>query len=145
MATIKNKKEYTKNYNDSHKKEHHQWYVTNKDKRQIYCKKYYKNNKEKALYHSRNSRYKRILGITAYDVEMMYKKQNGICLACGLEMKPFGTKISDSKCPCVDHCHSTKKVRAIIHRSCNMIIGQTGDDANLLRKYAEYLDRYRHE
>ena len=45
--------------------------------------------------------------------------------------------------PCVDHCHSTKVVRGVIHHRCNMMIGLAKDNTELLKKAIKYLNKFK--
>jgi len=63
----------------------------------------------------------------------MFVLQNGKCLGC---LKPF----ANSKDTHTDHCHTTGKVRGLLCRACNMIIGIAGDNANVLRQLGAYLE-----
>lgn len=42
----------------------------------------------------------------------------------------------------LDHCHTTKAFRGWLCQSCNIILGNASDDPVLLRKLADYLDRF---
>ncbi len=41
----------------------------------------------------------------------------------------------------VDHCHDTGQVRGFLCGNCNVAIGMTDNDSNLLRKLADYLEK----
>ena len=41
----------------------------------------------------------------------------------------------------VDHCHATGEVRGFLCHGCNVALGMVGDDAERLRKLADYLDK----
>ena len=43
---------------------------------------------------------------------------------------------------CVDHDHKTGKVRQLLCRNCNMILGQVDDNINHLEKLTEYLQKH---
>lgn len=65
-------------------------------------------------------------GITLVEYNAMLESQGGLCL-CG---EPWGTTMD---APVVDHCHATGKVRAILHRRCNVWIGQR--DPEILKRF----------
>ncbi len=39
----------------------------------------------------------------------------------------------------VDHCHETDKIRGVVHQSCNVGMGQAGDDPEVLFRWAVHL------
>jgi hypothetical protein len=63
--------------------------------------------------------------------------------ACGGRCEICGASESESHWGilAVDHCHSTGKVRGLLCTACNTTIGRMRDDAELLRKAADYLER----
>lgn len=67
-------------------------------------------------------------------------KQNASCAICS---HPFdlelGNRYSDYY-PCVDHCHSTGKIRGLLCRSCNLSIGYAKDDKETLLSAIKYLN-----
>ena len=85
---------------------------------------------------TRNNDLKRNYGITLDEHTQMYGEQNGVCAVCE---KPGDGKW---KKLCVDHDHKTGKVRQLLCRNCNMILGQVDDDANHLRKLTAYLQKH---
>lgn len=40
----------------------------------------------------------------------------------------------------IEHNHDSDRIRGYVCRRCNFLLGTAGDDANLLRKAAEYLE-----
>jgi len=56
-----------------------------------------------------------------------------ICQVCGLR--------GDKKRICVDHCHSTGKVRGFLCNNCNTALGMVKDDIAILERLAGYLRR----
>ena len=54
-------------------------------------------------------------GLKAGEWDQMYDDQNGRCRICN---RPFGTQMV-----VVDHCHSTGRVRGLLHQNCNTKIG----------------------
>jgi hypothetical protein len=70
-------------------------------------------------------------GLAKGDYERMLLRQHGVCAIC--EQKPRARL-------CVDHCHSTRQVRGLLCRKCNLGLGHFHDDPRLLRKAAAYLE-----
>jgi hypothetical protein len=85
---------------------------------------------------TRNNDLKRNYGITLQEHQEMYKNQNGVCAICKGEGDGKWKKL------CVDHDHKTGKVRQLLCRNCNMVLGQVGDNANLLEEMIKYLQRH---
>lgn len=59
------------------------------------------------------------------------------CAICGK------TDFSGRNDRCIDHDHATGRVRDLLCRNCNSAIGLLGDDPDLIRRAAEYLDHHR--
>lgn len=68
-------------------------------------------------------------GLSLEDYNQMINNQQGKCAICG---------ISDTQL-CVDHDHSTGKVRGLLCHNCNHGIGKFQDDIKLLNKAINYL------
>jgi hypothetical protein len=62
--------------------------------------------------------------------EMMGRPPPDICELCG--------EASDKKL-CADHCHKLGHPRGWLCSRCNLVLGQVGDDGDLLRKMIAYL------
>ena len=64
--------------------------------------------------------------------ESEYNKlmQNTNCNTCG--------KVLDKKC--IDHCHSTNKVRGVLCNNCNTALGLIQDNRQTLLNMLQYLD-----
>jgi hypothetical protein len=67
----------------------------------------------------------------------MYEAQNGVCAICKGEGDGKWKKL------CVDHDHTTGKVRQLLCRNCNMVLGQVGDNTNLLEEMIKYLQTHK--
>lgn len=77
---------------------------------------------------ARDWRIQKTYGITQAEVSAMAERQKMLCAICQLR-KPL----------CVDHCHSTGKVRALLCRACNFGIGSFHDDTSKLDSAVAYL------
>lgn len=72
------------------------------------------------------------LGMTREIYDAMLAEQKGVCAICG-------TPPSPGRSLCVDHCHSTNKIRGLLCDKCNRILGQWKDDPALFNRAASYL------
>lgn len=107
-----------------------QWRERNRDKMRKYAKKYRDEHRDKP------SHLMRKYGITVQRKEEMYEEQNGKCLVCSEPLK--GVHDRDT---CVDHCHSTGKVRGLLHWYCNIIVGVFENKPVLLEQVRDYVMR----
>ncbi len=65
--------------------------------------------------------------------EQQYAKlmENENCQICNTQL----TK------KCIDHCHSTNKIRGVLCNNCNTALGLVGDNISTLQKMIEYLNQ----
>src|SRR5207247_5959942 len=97
-------------------------------------KKHLKDYKIKAK--DKNLRYK--FKITLEEYNFLFIKQNGLCKICNKsEIVKRNGKIKNLA---VDHCHKTGKVRGLLCQSCNIMIGNSQDNINLLKFVIVYLE-----
>ena len=105
----------------------------NKDKAKEYSKNYrknyYENNKDKARQYNLNRNY----SITIEEYNEMLVKQDSKCLGCGIHQSELKCKLA------VDHNHTTGKIRGLLCRKCNLILGNAGDSPQILDNLAKYL------
>jgi hypothetical protein len=80
---------------------------------------------------------RRHIGKTLDEYDAQLKAQNNLCDAC---KKPLG--MVDKRDPW-DHNHETREVRGIVHKGCNIAIGEANEDPTTLRLLAEYVEKYR--
>jgi len=73
---------------------------------------------------------KRLYGLTEEGYGDIIKNQGNVCATCKCDLKT----------PCVDHCHSTGKVRGILCPSCNLVLGKVGDNPETLLNMIQYLN-----
>jgi hypothetical protein len=71
----------------------------------------------------------RNVGITVKLYQELWERQNGMCRIC------LRRKATD-----LDHCHATGRFRGLLCAACNRILGTVQDNAELLRKLADYLE-----
>src|ERR1017187_3874213 len=109
------KRRYCKNKEDI-KAKSQKWREANKEKIRVTQKEWCKNNKKHLIDYTRERKY----GLTKEQYNKMYMEQLGLCAVCH---EPFGDET-----PHVDHCHKTKKVRGLVHRKCNTVLGLFNDN-----------------
>ena len=68
----------------------------------------------------------------------LYDKQNGKCLGC--ERKIF-IEINSDTPAVVDHNHKNGKVRGLLCRDCNLILGNAFDNIETLKNLIKYLEK----
>jgi hypothetical protein len=85
---------------------------------------------------TKNNDLKRNYGITLEEHQKMFDEQKGGCAICGSEGDGKWKKL------CVDHDHKTGKVRQLLCRNCNMVLGQVGDNISTLETMITYLSKH---
>lgn len=109
-------------------------------KKQIYQRDKSKLRKESLeRYHANPESQRLRLYISRYGLDIadwhsMFKKQRGCCAICGTHQSKLKQTLN------VDHNHSTGIVRGLLCSNCNRGVGMFQDEADRLRKAAEYLD-----
>jgi len=86
--------------------------------------KFYKNVKLKEHY-----------GVTLEYFENLRKNQNNKCAICYEEF-------SEDKKPCMDHCHTSKKIRGLLCHSCNRALGLLHENVKTLENMINYIILY---
>lgn len=80
----------------------------------------------------KNSLLNRLYNIDLDIFNLMLTAQNNKCKICNLSF-------NKQKDICVDHCHSTNKVRGLLCHGCNRGIGLLKEDKTILRRAINYL------
>lgn len=144
MMTAEERKEYMR-----------QHYAANREKLLARQKQYRAENREKILERKRryyeanpDKRRKRNqprgnrrpghlaqYGMTLHDYEYMLAAQGYACAICHA-----GPEEEKHKTLCVDHCHTTGKVRGLLCTRCNRALGLFRDCQKVLKAAVRYLD-----
>lgn len=128
-------------------------YFKNQEQEKAARKKHYQNNKQAALERSyewrgknpdkrqlserkRNLRQK--YGLSWEQFVTMYEEQHKKCHICHSNLSIFPSEPYPSAC--VDHCHTTNKVRGLLCYNCNLILGHALDNVQILQSSIEYLN-----
>lgn len=104
----------------------------NKEKKRKRNKKDYQQNPE----YRRNAKLKNKFGITLSDYNDMFAAQNGCCKICGKHQQEF------KKALCLDHCHTTGNIRALLCNNCNTMLGMAAENKETLLNAIKYLEEY---
>lgn len=138
-----------------------EWRNKNKEYLKEYNKKWYKNNKKRALKWAReyriknrkiillkNKKYREInklklskqrisnrYNISIKEYEFLLKSQKNKCAICGISQNKCLKKLG------VDHDHSTKKVRGLLCGNCNRALGLFKDSISSLEEAIKYLQK----
>jgi hypothetical protein len=72
-------------------------------------------------------------GITWREYHRILELQGGVCAGCKFPPKP------DKKL-CVDHCHSTGKIRGLLCHECNTALGWVKDRKETLASLSRYVE-----
>jgi Recombination endonuclease VII len=91
---------------------------------------------EKAKKRRYLSHIKKTYGLSEERYLLMLEKQGMRCVICGFAFKEENWGMGH-----VDHCHKTGRVRGILCRLCNLLLGAARDDQVILRKAVNYLER----
>jgi hypothetical protein len=76
-----------------------------------------------------------VYGLTLDDYDAMLKAQSGRCAICRLE-PPEGKRL------CVDHCHKSTKVRALLCQRCNTLVGYLEKQPEHVEHALAYVRRF---
>jgi len=104
-----------------------------------YCKICLSNNKKKNYDYDKAKRrlLKTKYNITCEQLNEIYIAQEKKCKIC---KKQFDI-LSKHHGLYIDHCHTTGKVRGLLCRNCNALLGNCKDDINILLSSISYLKK----
>lgn len=141
----RNKK--NREYYTTHKEQWVKWKREHPESIKNAQKRYYANHKEQILerdrlYHIshkneihkrlRKYRYSKEYNITLEQYNNMLLAQNGVCAICGQK---------GERMLCVDHDHTTGKVRGLLCDLCNRGLGFFKENTNIIIKALVYLNK----
>jgi len=124
--------------------------TTAKEKQQARASRYYENTRTAVLVRMQtryadkkdvitSSKMKRSYGITLEEYNALLESQGGVCAICKCKETIIDRRTGEVRKLAVDHCHETKKVRGLLCRRCNMVLGGVADSIDLLKRIINYL------
>lgn len=78
-------------------------------------------------------------GIGLEDYNTMFMKQGGLCFICE-NPETSNSRWGKVLTLAVDHDHKTGKIRGLLCRRCNQVLGKFEDDIKLFKKAISYLE-----
>lgn len=108
------------------------WKNDNKERKKANDKVWYLRNIERVRKIGLNK-----YGITAEIYQEMLSAQNGTCKICNRHESEFKRKL------CVDHCHKTGQVRALLCSNCNRMLGLAKESIEVLRAAVLFLEEFK--
>jgi hypothetical protein len=100
------------------------------------AREYRRRNQEAVRRRARNAMFRRKYGITLDERDALIAAQGG---RCGICENTFGAE--RRRWPCIDHDHTTGRIRGVLCHACNIGIGKLGDTAEALRRALRYLEK----
>lgn len=97
---------------------------------------------KRALQHYK-SRLKRVYGLTLEEYQEKNAKQGGRCAICNNVETFVNYKSKSVVNLAVDHDHDTGKVRDLLCRNCNQVLGNVKESTDLLHLMIDYLNRHK--
>jgi hypothetical protein len=79
---------------------------------------------------------KRYYGLDPEQADDLIKDSSGLCAICGNQFRP------DRYEPHIDHCHSTNKVRDLLCRDCNLLVGHLENNVGSINKAIQYIKHH---
>lgn len=113
------------------------WQKNNRDKMNLYSRKYRNKYPDKDYFYMKNGHLRRKYNMSIDDYNKMCTEQEWRCKLC---LKPL---TRTTKNDVVDHCHKTGKVRGILHRMCNTLLGHCQDEIENLELAINYLKMFK--
>lgn len=89
-----------------------------------------KANKDKRKHYALKEKY----GISLENYNEMLMAQKECCKICNRHQSLFTRSLN------VDHCHKTGKVRGLLCKDCNLLLGKVRDDVSVLKEAIKYLE-----
>lgn len=103
-----------------------------------------KSKKERTEVNKAAYRYtlRKLYGVSEDQFNTLFEEQRGKCKICET---PITNRFLDeySAKTHLDHCHRTGVVRGILCHMCNSGLGLFNDDPDILRKAADYVEKFR--
>lgn len=138
-CVIEYRKKYYKEHVDTLKERGRRYYREHPENYKEHAERIKRASKKYNKTHYKEIRERRIkykYGITLEQYDEMFAVQDGVCAICG-GVNPNNGRL------CVDHDHTTGKVRGLLCQSCNSVIGYIKENIGVLLNMGVYLEKYK--
>lgn len=126
------KKKYREKNREKIREKQREYYQRTKAERVAWQKEYKQTTQGKLA--QRYAHIKHKYGLSKEDYLQLLEKQNNVCAIC------LNPETIENSILCVDHCHTTGKVRGLLCRMCNSALGKFGDNLSNLKRAVAYLE-----
>lgn len=75
-------------------------------------------------------------GLIEEQYQALIKQHNNCCAVCGRPQSDFRRAL------CIDHCHTTGKIRGLLCDNCNHLLGKAKENIETLKAAIKYLKRH---
>lgn len=96
--------------------------------------------KASRTYAQRKRKLKVLFNITPEQYQQMHTRQKGLCAIC--KQPELSTLRGVLISLCIDHSHSTNRVRELLCRRCNTLVGFSREDTELVDSLKTYLIKH---
>jgi Recombination endonuclease VII len=141
------KAEDPERYMEMRQEQNKRWYEKHKEDAREKRRVYKKNKRASMSYEEKaTEQLKQMFGITYEQKLSLLKDQGNVCAICGVA-NPFKDKVNNEGWV-VDHCHKYEeetggiKIRGILCRHCNWMLGNAHDSIQTLLNAAAYLQKH---
>lgn len=106
-----------------------------------YCNEWERKNRHKDIELTRDKEASRKKGLNLEKYYLMRDSQENKCLICKRHERRKN-RASITARLCIDHCHTTGKIRGLLCHDCNTGIGKFEDNIELLQSAIDYLKKH---
>lgn len=146
-AVIATSRAYAKEHppnRDKARARYKRYYQRHPDKLKAKQKRDYKKRRTTIAYKQlrRDNALQRLYGITLDNFNQLVLIQNGLCAICKLPPKVRKVRGGIAQSLCVDHNHTTTRIRELLCADCNLLVGQIEKNRQLVTPILQYLDKH---
>ena len=77
------------------------------------------------------------------DYNRLLEQQGGVCAICKQPETHIDSRTQKAISLAIDHCHETGKIRGLLCRRCNQLLGRLEQNMNLILEMLAYKDRHK--